>query len=373
MAGARRGGLLPRRGALSGTTGGRATGVAVVQQQQQRRQRQPVPGRLREWAAPGRSIRSKQGKGAVETMRSIKIAGLALVAVFAFSAIAAGSAFAESGPKLMVCKKAEKNSEHHYLGTYRKATPTEEAEGKKSECAPEQKATALEESEGVNNEYTLEQPEPATVFPFTGKSKSVVITAKGEGGTWQVIVCGKSTVAGELNNDSEGIGVEAGAKVTFSKCVGKSAGKEVACGNEEPELGKGPVLKVETGGKGVVVWLEEGEVKPALYLPAGEPSSFECPYAGGEKVEVYGVLGGAIENTPKGMNLSWTVGGERHAQAANYFWEVFPHELNENFYYTRWYTGGEEVTEEQEATVAGMEVLKTTTKGVSVRKASEAS
>ncbi len=301
-------------------------------------------------------------------MKRIKIVGLALVAVFAFSAIAAGSAFAhETSSKFMQCKTAVKTgTPAKYTGTY-----TEK------ECKTA--ATPTQISEGKENKYELKaitpsptEPEQvAEAIPFTGKSKSVVITTQGESGNWQVIVCGKSTISGKVY-DNYGSGKVSPEAITFEKCEGQSNGKEAVCKNEEPEAKK-PLIKYEAG-YGETLWDEPGEEKPVL-ATVGSAPSFECGGKPGEPpaeiVEMHGVLVGALENTSKGIDVSWTVGGEHHVQTpASYYSEE---SLVENFYYTRWYTGPEEGNEEGETTIAGITALKTEAKGISIRNASEES
>ncbi len=288
-------------------------------------------------------------------MKRIKTVGLCLVAVFAFSAVAAASASAGNiPPKFMKCEKTAKNGEHKYTGTYIE-----------KECkAP---ASPTEITEGKTNAYALVVLPRTPEVPVTGKGKSVVITTEGGKGNWQVIVCGKSAFEGKLYNQESGNGKVEPLTVTFEKCEGKSnpEGKatEAACESEgaaEPGTITFGTYATST------YWLEDGEAKPSLSL--GGAPTFKC---GGEEVEMHGALTSTLENTPKGLTLSWTVGGSTRSQAPSDYWE--PEYLDEEFFHTRWYTGEEEVNEEQEATVAGIVALKTEVKEVSVRKESEAS
>ena len=65
-------------------------------------------------------------------MKRIKIVGLCLIALFAFSAVAAASAFAEGRPEYKLCAKVAK-VEGKYNGSYSDKGCTTEATGGKYE------------------------------------------------------------------------------------------------------------------------------------------------------------------------------------------------------------------------------------------------
>ncbi len=252
---------------------------------------------------------------------------------------------AENQPVFKQCVKLYKNAYNEYEGKY---------SGKYCESSEIAGDVA---SEG---KYELRAPAALEGAPsvVTGKSRSVVIVTTGEGGGSQVVVCGKSTLDGTLENSGHEGRVR--GTLTFEKCVGKSNGKEAPCENAVNVLEK-PVIDTEFGaGSAVTRWLGIGETKPGVVAPSGL-ERFHC---GTEQVAVNGALIGTLVNTTEGMSLVWSIGGPTHSQADDSYW-IGGTEITA-FPATHWYTGAE-----VETVIAGIEALKTEVKGISVRNESE--
>ena len=279
----------------------------------------------------------------------------------------------EKGPTFAQCATAAKEDVEWTEGGRPKRKQVYTGRFGEKECKTETTVDAYREKgdhPGPEGKYELTAlgGEGAGI-EVAGKSKSIVITTKGEAGNWQVIVCGKSTLVGGELWDSSAAGKLSPLTIVLEKCEGKSDGRETVCKNTEVEARPGvkePVIEV--GGPAAVgetAWSEAGAGTPYLTLASGP--SFEC---GSEAVDIHGVLGGTLENTSKGIDLSWAVGGADHAQAPAAWWSEGA-ELKA-FFKTRWYTGSEDSEgEERETTVVGITALKPEAKGVSVRNQSE--
>ncbi len=251
-------------------------------------------------------------------MKSIKMAGLCLVAAFAFSAVAAASALAEGQPSFKACVKAEvKNT-----GAY------------------EDKACTTK-SVTSTGKYELAEVAPGT--KFTGKSKTTTIAAKSKTGATENIVCGKDSVAGEITGTST-----LSETVTFSKCKANGS-KTEPCENAGKET-----IKTEIPF-GEFYWINSGETLPGV-LTTPPVTIFKC---GGEEVELQGELIGEVENGAKTLNFNYALSGGAQQ------YEAFFIEGSE---FGPFFTGYEkegEIGILHESTVAGKEELKI--KGVSVR------
>jgi len=273
-------------------------------------------------------------------MKRIRIVGLCLVAMFAFSAVAAGSAFAGETPVWAKCVKTIKNpTTHKYEGRYSNKECTEE----------------LAPGEG---EYALEELPGGEKILATGKSKTVVITAEGKSGNWQTIVCGKDEMSSKLWNENEEA-VFYQPHLTLEKCVGMSHGTEAPCGNAVVD--EKPVIEDNSEAGDSVYWAEEAEKNALLQLKGG--LKFEC---GGEEVKINqrGYADGALTNTSKGLQVSWMVSGPTHTQAISGFW--FEEPITED---QTWQAEGTST----EATVVGIDELKPEEKGISIRNENELS
>lgn len=252
-------------------------------------------------------------------MKSIKIAGLCLIAAFAFSAVAAASALAEGQPTFKACVKAAVSG----TGKYNDKACTE----------------ANAESKG---KYEL--AEVAAGTKYTGKSKTTTIVAKSESGATENIVCGKDVASIEVTEPSKFV-----ETLTLSKC--KANGSKT----EPCENGAKETIKTE-GINGEFYFLNAAETQLGVFStpPVG---TFKC---GSQSLEVENFLIGAVENSSKGFSFNYAVSGGKQA-ISGFFAEgeeiVGPITL---------------VTEKEgepgvqyEATLAGSEAFKA--KGVSVR------
>jgi hypothetical protein len=233
-------------------------------------------------------------------MRSIKVLGLCLVAVFAFSAVAAASAFAEEAPQFAKCVKAgtEEVEWKETVGGKEKTEKKKVDTGAYSnkECSvpntgntyrskgahPEAKGEGKYEAEALK--------ERGAGVSFAVKSKETKITTHGVAGHSQAIVCKDDKWAGEIYNHN-GAGKLQGV-FTFEKC---KSGTE-KCGNVGPET-----IEYKSGPS-ESLWGATGETEPRL-LSVGGPT-FKC---GAEEVQIGETLVGALADTSKGLVVSWAV------------------------------------------------------------------
>jgi hypothetical protein len=264
-------------------------------------------------------------------MRNVRILGVSLIAVFAFSAVAATAAFAENAPVFVRCATAKKEGKK-YTGRYTN-----------KECTKE--ATSKEKEEGKKNKYESTPLADTEKVAVTGKSKTTTIKAKGVNGKAESVVCKKDKFAGDLRNTPNS-GQLTSPVFTFEGCEANASKTEV-CGNV-----KAGTIEYAPGDNPALRWLASEETDAGIVSPTGP--DFTC---GSETVELSGVLVGAVENTSKGVSLVWKVSGG-HQEHTSFFSE----ESEETGYY--WYSEPSEA----EATVEGKEEL--TAKGISAAKAS---
>lgn len=215
--------------------------------------------------------------------------GLCLVAVFAFSALAAASASA--APEYKQCVKAGKETVE-----WKEGAPGHEKLKKKSvttgawenkECSKED-TTDLYRLKGSNpgpeGKYELEAVEPETIG-FKGKGKGATFTAEIEIGKTEVgekieVSCKKSADAGTI------IAPEViSATFTFEGCVVK--GTKTKCG-PEGKITSAPLVSE--------VFFANSEEKAVVELFAGSHfAEFECGTgAGAKSVKLYGFPIGAV-------------------------------------------------------------------------------
>lgn len=130
--------------------------------------------------------------------------------------------------------------------------------------------------------------------PYTGKDKTVIITAAGK-----TVTCKKGVEAGEYI-----AGQVASEEFTFSGC---SSGKKEAC--QSPSAGAGVI----TGAaKTKLVYLNPAETEIGILVLSGELFEFTC---GATTIAIEGHLVGSVENTKKGPKLTFaTSGGKQQHQ-----------------------------------------------------------
>lgn len=258
-------------------------------------------------------------------MRSIRIVGLCLVAVFAFSAVAAASAMAEGQPTFNECKKLEKVG-GKYTGTYTN-----------KECTTE--ATPTEKTEGKKNKYEL----VAASGTFTGKSKATKIVAKSTTGVTEEITCAKDTVTIEIFPPSGFV-----EKVTLSKCKNSKGEPCQNAGSEE----------IQVEGAGELYWINAGETAPGTvsYMPV----AFKCGTATVEIIET-GLISTVENNGTKGFKIVSAVNGSGEQADRAFFIEG--EEVGGPYVHLNTQVNGS--AELHEATLAGTEEIKA--KDVSVR------
>lgn len=261
-------------------------------------------------------------------MRSIRIVGLCLVAVFAFSAVAAASAMAEGQPTFNECKKLEKVG-GKYTGTYTN-----------KECTTE--ATPTEKTEGKKNKYEL----VAASGTFTGKSKATKIVAKSTTGVTEEITCAKDTVTIEIFPPSGFV-----EKVTLSKCKNSKGEPCQNAGSEE----------IQVEGDGELYWINAGETVPGTVVAM--PVAFNC--GGTATVEIVGTfLVSTVENNgTKGFKIVSAVNGSGEQADRALFIEG--EEIGGEYMHLNTEVETIHGHEFREATLAGTEEIKA--KDVSVR------
>lgn len=244
-------------------------------------------------------------------MRGMKIAGVCLVAVFAFSAVAAASASAETAPTFVKCVKTVKVG-GKYTGSYTNKTCTV-------------KATEAQKKEGKKNKYELSSlgGEGHGLHVTVKKDGTTTITTKGVSSKTQVVVCSGGSFAGELY-DSFASGKVAGT-FTFTGCVGNKNPAD-KCGNSGAETIKYTINFGET------LWRGAGETNDGVVLVGGP--TFVC---GGETVEIEGNVIGTVTPSSKGVGFAFKTNGANEQEDQD-FWSEGS-EVTE-FEVTRWYTGG---------------------------------
>jgi hypothetical protein len=203
-------------------------------------------------------------------MKRIKIVGLCLVAVFAFSAVAAASASASERPEYKKCGKAPKVGKTYPTGEFSNKECTTAAPGGK---------------------YRLEEVPAKTAF--TSKSKAATLTVAGK-----VVKCKKDTDKGEILEQ-----FSATVQITFEGCA-INGNKKEPCGTEG---------KIETKLLNVgLYFLNESNTESGVALNAEEGpfAEFKC---GTETVTIEGYLIGSVKNSKKGETISFVVTGGKQA------------------------------------------------------------
>ncbi len=231
-------------------------------------------------------------------MRYVRTLGLCLVAVFAFSAVAAATASA-ARPEYKKCAKAGKETVEWKEG----APPHEKAKKKavytgaweNKECTKED-TTDVYRSKGANPgpEGKYEQLEVAE--PFTSKSKTATFTFTA-GGKPVTVICKKDTDAGEILDqftDTE--------KITFSDCT--ISGTKTKCGN----VAEGTIETEQLTSN--LYFLNEGETEDGVALANEETGVFASFKCGSETITLEGFLLGSVTNDgTKGETITFTTNG----------------------------------------------------------------
>lgn len=209
-------------------------------------------------------------------MKHIKIVGLCLVAVLAFSAVAAATASASERPEFLKCGKTPKVEKKQPTGEFSNKECTEaQAEGK----------------------YRLEAVAEGT--PVTGKSKAATFNVDGK-----VVKCKKSTSEGTLFTQFEDH-----VTITFSKCGVNGSSKE-PCGTEGT---------ITTGPLDADLFFANEEEKEAVLALFGEAGTFAEFTCGTETIAIEGVVVGTVKNSKKGATFTFAVNGSNE-QAVKTLW-----------------------------------------------------
>ncbi|HTR72177.1 MAG TPA: hypothetical protein VMG80_01165 [Solirubrobacteraceae bacterium] len=219
-------------------------------------------------------------------MKRIRIVGLCIVAVFAFSAVAAATASAAPEIQNEKCVKAAK-VEKKYTGSFNDKACTE----------------ANEAGEG---RYTLEPVAEGT--PFTSKSKAATFKVAGK-----VVTCKKDKDAGEYISGGFSF-----VTITFEGCYA-NGNKHETCqsGAEAGTITTNPLV-------GILVYINEVETEHGIVLVPAESgwASFKCG-SETEATELEGGVLGTVTNTSKGETLTFSVnGGGEQAQRFYYAGET---------------------------------------------------
>ena len=225
-------------------------------------------------------------------MRSIKVLGLCLVAVFAFSAVAAASAFAEGQPTFKVCGAAAKEGSK-YTGKYTN-----------KECTTE--ASPTEITEGKKNKYELKEVTAGT--KYTGKSKTTTLDAKSTTGATEAVVCTKDTAQLEVTGPSS-----FAETVTFSKCEA-NGNKHEAC------------TIPATTVSGELYYVNAAETEAGLFTSSPTGEDFKC---GASAINEKGSLIGGVANTSTGVTFAYKMSGGHQEHRA--FWIDGSEVFSENY------------------------------------------
>jgi len=199
-------------------------------------------------------------------VRQVRILGLALVAVFACTALVAAAASANSfAPEFAKCVKSAKVGKE-YTGKFANKSCTEATTGGKYELAS---------AEGT---------------AFTGKSKTTTIHAVSAAGKAEVITCKKDSIKGVIVGPSQ-----VSATVTFEDCANE---------NKEP-CGTGGKI-TSPGSYGLLLrWLNEAETEDGA-LSAAPTGSFSC---GSALFELEFALAGTIAANGSTATIAYSVNG----------------------------------------------------------------
>jgi hypothetical protein len=237
-------------------------------------------------------------------MKRIKIVGLCLVAVFAFGALTAASAFAEGPtPEFKTCVKAAKSGKT-YTGAYSNKTCTE--------------ANATDEGK-------YEREEVANETPFTSKSKAATFTVDGK-----VVKCKKDTDTGTYTH-----GDKIDVTITFSDCEtsevvsvkGKPKTVKVPCTTGTEASGTIKTSPLSGTLEYITAAEEEAALGVVLYRYGATGAAlveFKC---GAESFAIKGGIAASVANTSKGQTLTFAVNGSGE-QEYKTFWteeEAYSH------------------------------------------------
>lgn len=223
-------------------------------------------------------------------MKRFRIVGLCLVAVFAFTAVAAATASATGGPEggtpgYDKCVKAPKNAE------------------KKTEGEYSDKECKTKASPAKTGGYNLEA---VTSGKFESKSKVTTLTTHTTKGVAVKVVCKKDKARGELVYENE----DSLETITFEDCL-INGEKGKPCGNVGPET-------IETfPQEALLTWLNKEKTEGGLLLLGEHFAEFKC---GTEEVEVNGFVEGTVTlNQKKGTTITFALNGGGE-QAQKTFW-----------------------------------------------------
>lgn len=222
-------------------------------------------------------------------MKHLRILGLALLAAFAFTALAAASASAEGGPDggapgFFTCVKAAKNAEKKYTGQY----------GEK-EC----KTPASPAGTGKYN------ANPTKSGAFSSKSKTTKLKVHSTSGKALTVVCKKDKDHFVVAVENE---VLAG-KITYEKCEVEGV-KGDDCTNSGTDNIETAALEAE------LVWVNEATTEAGVLLVGFPFATFKC---GAEEVEVEGIVVGTVNIGGKGPTFKFAESGGKQALDSFYF------------------------------------------------------
>jgi hypothetical protein len=182
----------------------------------------------------------------MESMKHLRILGVALVAVFALVAVTAASASAASEPEYKACVKLKKNAEKKYTGGFNDKRCTEVNGAGEGKYAAEEVKAPIE---------------------FTGKSKASTLYYYVPGGAiLYTVTCKKDKVTGTIESAKE-IGGGLGLGITFESCEAMNLSTKV-----KAKCATAP--SVEPGGIALLDLTLPAEA-PGLGVQA-RISAFEC-------------------------------------------------------------------------------------------------
>ncbi len=158
-------------------------------------------------------------------MKRIRLIGLCLVAVFAFSVLVASAAQAAGPEYAKGCEKAKKETVEYKVGTKTKKKSVYTGKFTEKKCVAEAPAGKYREEGKPEGKYELESAVGVKITTSTGP-----VTLYYRGGEYPVVGCASSTGEGEITypNLREG-------NVTFKGCKSASLGacKSEGAGAEE--------------------------------------------------------------------------------------------------------------------------------------------
>lgn len=208
-------------------------------------------------------------------MKHVRMLGLCLVAIFAMSAVASASAWAEGRPEFKNCAKASKVGKE-YAGHYSDKGCTVAAE---------------------HGKYEREEVKEGT--PYASKTKAVTINVKGK-----AVKCKKGADSGVIHNQFGGE-----ETFTLSDCA--------VNGNKAESCGASGTVKTDPLTT-ALYFVNKAETQPgiAIYGTEGVFAEFKC---GTENIVIEGILLGAVTNTTKGQTDTFAISGGKQALQDAYF------------------------------------------------------